>query len=343
MQKKLTTWLQSQLNDNSLTIDDFVKPSAGSSNETLIFKVNSNLNGSPSQRNMVLRLANNDVSLFETYDLNLQFEVLKRLSTSDLPTPKLIGNFEYDKNILGREFYVMEMMEGKVINENPLYHSEGWLHDLSESKRADVWLSGISIVGKINSLKWQEFDLGFLLKDTPQDQLLRAKLLELEQYLNWTESLARPYPSIRLGLNWLIKNQPELEPIGFCWGDAKLGNCLFQDTQCVASLDWEGANIGNPVSDLAWWLNLDHALSYGYGIPRLAGLPDKKITIQQWEKTSGFQATNLPYYEMFAAVKFSIIMARSGKIWMDKGWMSKDLAFDTNNGCLLYTSDAADD
>lgn len=339
MQTKLTNWLQSQLQDNTLKIIDFSKPTAGASNETLILKVSHQVNGALAEKGMVLRLASSEISLFETYDLNFQYKVQQHLSKSKLPIPKLVGNFESDLDVLGREFYVMEMIEGRVPNENPLYHSEGWLHTLTPSEIEDLWLSGVGMTGEINGLDWRQYGLEFLLKDTLEKNLLQTKLAELERYLDWTESLARPYPSIRMGLDWLKLHQPSSEPTALCWGDAKLGNCLFKGTKCVAALDWEGANLGNPVSDLAWWLILDHALSYGYGVPRLAGLPSKETTIKHWEKHSGFEANHLPYYEIFAAVKFSIIMARSGKIWMDKGWMSHELEFDINNGAHKVLSD----
>jgi aminoglycoside phosphotransferase (APT) family kinase protein len=131
---------------------------------------------------------------------------------------------------------------------------------------------------------------------------------------------------------WLLAHQPVDQPLALSWGDAKLGNCVFHQGRVAAALDWEMAALSNPVDDLAWWLMLDESLSTGYGLPRLPGLPSRAQSIARWERVSGHSARDLPYYEVFAAWRFAILMARIGTLFTQRGLASGASGMDVNNG-----------
>uniref|UniRef100_UPI00202888D2 phosphotransferase n=1 Tax=Caballeronia sp. ATUFL_F1_KS39 TaxID=2921766 RepID=UPI00202888D2 len=76
------------------------------------------------------------------------------------------------------------------------------------------------------------------------------------RYLAWASD-GKPQPTVDAGLAWLLANQPQDEPVGLSWGDARVGNMIFSDARCVAVLDWEMVALGNPEQDLGWWLFLD--------------------------------------------------------------------------------------
>jgi aminoglycoside phosphotransferase (APT) family kinase protein len=80
--------------------------------------------------------------------------------------------------------------------------------------------------------------------------------------------------------------------------------------EVAAVVDWENATLGNPVQDLAWWIVLDRCFSEGLGVPRLDGLPGLKETITFWENQTGFKANHYHYYEVFACLRFALIIGR---------------------------------
>jgi aminoglycoside phosphotransferase (APT) family kinase protein len=53
-------------------------------------------------------------------------------------------------------------------------------------------------------------------------------------------------------LEWLVAHRPEPERLSLCWGDAKIGNVLYDPANgdVSALLDWEMARIGDPEMDL---------------------------------------------------------------------------------------------
>jgi aminoglycoside phosphotransferase (APT) family kinase protein len=73
-------------------------------------------------------------------------------------------------------------------------------------------------------------------------------------------------------------------------------------------------------------------LSEGYGVPRLAALPDRAVTVARWEAAAGRKAEHLDYYERFATTRFAIIMARAGKLYMERGWLPAESEADVRNG-----------
>jgi len=72
--------------------------------------------------------------------------------------------------------------------------------------------------------------------------------------------------------SWLRRNIPPVERITLCHGDFHVRNLITRSGQVVATLDWEMASIGDPISDLGWaclfirslgfWTEADFIRSY---------------------------------------------------------------------------------
>ncbi|NNL67924.1 MAG: phosphotransferase [Myxococcales bacterium] len=132
-------------------------------------------------------------------------------------------------------------------------------------------------------------------------------------------------------LEWLEKNAPTGEPTVLNWGDARIGNMIFEGGRCRAVLDWEMVTIGSPDADLAWFLFLDRHHSEGIGAPRLAGFPSREDTIARYAEQTGHTPRHLPYYEAFAAFRFSVIMIRLADQFVALGLMPETSDFAVNN------------
>jgi aminoglycoside phosphotransferase (APT) family kinase protein len=119
--------------------------------------------------------------------------------------------------------------------------------------------------------------------------------------------------------------------VRLCWGDARIGNMIFDDFRCVAVLDWEMVTLGNPVKDLAWFLFLDHHHSGGIDAPRLEGFPHREETIERWEERTGLSARHVAYYETYAAFRFSVIMIRLAQQLQHYGFLPADATLEVDN------------
>lgn len=309
------------------------RPAVGASNETWLFDASwRTAAGERQAEAWVLRLAPAEASLFPRYDLAREYRTLAALQGASLTVP-LPRRFEADAAVLGRPFFVMARLPGRVVHENPLYHLEGWFHDLPAAAQADHWNALIDGLGRLHRVDWQARGLDFL--DAPPGvSRTRHQLAAYREHLAWAEALGQPYPLLHRALDWLEAHCPAAGPVALCWGDAKLGNGLFDAASgaLVAALDWEMPWVGEPVSDLAWLMVLDRALSVGYGVPRLPGLPSREASIARWQAASGHVAAHLDFHERMAATRFAIIMARVGQIYMAKGWMPRESELDVRNG-----------
>ncbi len=329
--ERVARWLAERYPDRApVEVGSLTRSDGGYSNITILGEAHWSAAGPPDPLPFVLRVQPDAASVYPDCDVARQYRVMAALAGSAVPVPALLG-LENDPTLLGAPFFVMERIAGRVPSENPLYHLEGWFHDLPEADLRAHWFSGIDTIAAVARIDVNERGLEFLAPLDGRTSIAR----QLDYYrdaLAWAEELGRPYPHLHRAWGWLVAEQPTDEPLTLSWGDAKLGNCVYCDGRVVGALDWEQATLASPVDDLAWWLMLDDSLSTGYGVPRLAGLPGREETVAHWERVSGFEATELPYYDVFAAWRMAYVMARIGTVFTERGWVPREAEMDVNNG-----------
>ncbi|GBD26430.1 Putative aminoglycoside phosphotransferase [bacterium HR30] len=309
LERALTQWIEGKLPDlPRAAVTNLRGPTeTGYSSDTLLFDVTAP--GRQRSRTFVAKLQPQGFTVFPRYDLEQQYRLLAWLhSFTEVPVPKVLW-LETRPEFLGSVFYVMEFVEGRVPPDNPPYHSTGWLVELGAEERRQLWNSGIAAMAAVHRACWSDL-LGSVFPElSAHATYLDLQLEDYRHFIDWGLERSR-YPLLARAEAWLQAHKPPEDQIALCWGDARFGNQLFHQGQCVALLDWEMARLGDPVQDVAWWWTIDRCFSEGLGIPRLEGLPGRAETIELWEATSGFSARNFEYYEMLALYKFTAIMAR---------------------------------
>jgi aminoglycoside phosphotransferase (APT) family kinase protein len=183
------------------------------------------------------------------------------------------------------------------------------MHETSVPQRRNLWLSAVSTMARFHTLDYRE--LGFDKLHEPGKTPLQQQLAYWQRYQDWALEGAG-HAICQRALDWLQANQPADEPTVLCWGDARLGNVIFNPALdgIAAVLDWEMAVLGNPVQDIAWFNYLDATFSEGLGMPRLEGLPSYEETISHWQQASGYPDRDYAYYQIFAGMRFALIMSR---------------------------------
>ena len=309
--RKLQSWISAHrghpVHIPSLSIPE----STGMSNVTLLFDLEWEQDGQSCSEPVVARLQPSiERPVFPDYDLGLQYEVMDSVGrNSDIPVPELRG-LELDKSVLGVQFYLMKATPGRIPTDMPPYNMDGWMmHETSVPQRRNLWLSAVTTMARFHTLDYRE--LGFDKLHQQGMTPLQQQLAYWQQYLDWALEGAG-HAICQRALDWLQANQPSDEPTVLCWGDARLGNIIFTPTLdgIAAVLDWEMAVLGNPVQDIAWFNYLDATFAEGLGMPRLEGLPSYEETISHWQQASGYPARDYAYYQIFAGMRFGLIMSR---------------------------------
>jgi aminoglycoside phosphotransferase (APT) family kinase protein len=336
---QLCEWFRARLPvADAIEVSDLQAPGMGFSNETLLFDLSFRADGRRQVEPLVIRFKP-EQQVFPQYDLGLQYRVMQLLAPAGIPVPRVRWQ-EADGAVLGAPFYVMDRIEGIVPPDQPSYHVADVCTALSPESRAAIWWDGLQTMARIHRLDWQAAGFGFL--DAPHwgGTPLEQQLGYYAHFLRWATE-AQPHPTCDPALQWLVRHQPRSEPVGLCWGDARLGNMLFRDDRCVAVLDWEMVTLGNPEQDLAWWLFLDWHHSAGLELPRLQGFPGREDSIARYEELLGRRVEHFFYYEVFAAFRFAVIMIRIAQLAAAAGMPTPE-NFATNNICTRRLAELLD-
>lgn len=338
--KKFRDWLARTIPGASeVAISPLTSPtSSGFSNETLLCEASWREGGAPRSESLVVRIQPIGYQVFPEYDMGLQFKTMQLLAKTDVPVPRALWLEVSDASIFGAPFYVMARVNGRVPTDQPPYHVGGWMHDATPEERRAIFLGGFEAMAKIHRLDVEKTGFGFLRKPGYANGLAQ-ELDYYRKYLAWAAQ-GREQPIVERALAWLEANQPSGEPDGLVWGDARIGNIIFDGTRVAAVLDWEMVTVGSPEKDLGWAVFLDRHHSEGLNTPRLAGFPSYDDAMAHYEKHSGHRVKHLVYYQVFAGFRFGVVMMRIAQQLLHYGMMNAEQsrAMEQNNTVTQLTA-----
>ena len=308
---RLDAWLAAKMPQaREVHVEGLRSPEAsGFSNDTLLGTLTWSEGGAARRRAIVVRIQPTGYQVFPEYDLGLQFKTMQLLAKTDVPVPNVRWIEEEDRSVLGAPFYVMDAVEGRVPTDRPPYHVGGWMTEIAPADRAAIWWGGIESIAKIHRLDPIALGFGFLDKPELGKTPFRQQLAYYERYLEWA-ARGLPQPTVEAALAWLKANEPDDDRRVLVWGDARIGNIIFDGVRPAAVIDWEMVTLGSPEEDLAWAIFLDRHHSEGMSAPRLEGFPGYEETIARYEALSGHRVRNLHFWQVFAGFRFGVIMCR---------------------------------
>lgn len=345
----LETWLADRMPEtDGVTVSTLEVPGGtGFSNETLLLDATyredgeDGTGGEETTRSLVARLQTAKATVFPDLDVTRQARVMQAVADhSDVPVPEVLW-VEADPSVLGTPFFVMEKVEGVIPSDVPSYNETGFVADLAVPDRRKLWESAIDKMVRIHRVDWKAAGLAFLDDREHGAPGVEQHLAYLRRYYEWAVG-DRPFAVAERAWAWIADHRPPPSgsSVGLCWGDARLSNMIFSDTECVSVLDWEMVMLGPPERDLAWWVYFDRFSAEGYGFPRLDGLPGRDETIDHYEGLLG-RAVPRPlveFYEIVAGFYFVVIMVRVGATLRGMGLLPDDADFEFDNpSCDLLT------
>jgi aminoglycoside phosphotransferase (APT) family kinase protein len=329
---RLQAWLEGRLPGAAgIAVSAVQTPTTnGFSSETLMFEAGwRQPDGHARHERLVAKVAPTGFQIFPEARFAEQYRLLQVLAGTTIPVPHVHWH-EPDPAVLGAPFYVMSRVDGDVPSDMPPYHQDGWLTTASPAERESIWWSGVSVLAQVHELDVTRLDLGFVDQTGYGPTGLRQRLAYYDHYLSW--AYEGSVPVAEQALQWLREHRPAepREPV-LLWGDSRIGNIIFAGGRAAAVLDWEMATLGQPEEDLAWFLLLDRHHSEGVGAQRLAGFPDRAQTIARYERLTGRTLAHMDYYEVLSALKFAVVMARIGQLFIYYDLVPADNDFPYNN------------
>ncbi len=238
----LAAWLQQEVPGFSgpLTIEQF---KGGQSNPT--YKLIT------PARSYVMRAKPGPAAklLPSAHAIEREYRVLKALASSDVPVGEVICLCQ-DEAVIGRAFYIMAFVDGRVFWEQSLPGME-------PSERGRIYDEMNRVISSLHKVDFQAIGLGDFGK--PGNYFARQVGRWSKQYIASETELI---PEMNRLIDWLPAHIPAGDETAIVHGDFRLDNMIFarNEPKVIAVLDWELSTLGHPLADFSY-----HCM--GYHIP----------------------------------------------------------------------------
>jgi aminoglycoside phosphotransferase (APT) family kinase protein len=318
---QLVPWLESRLPGAAgLSIANLDYPrGAGRSHETILFDARWSEGGRDCEAGYVIRVKPDANQVYPDDLFEEQYRVMRVMHERGIvPVAETIG-FEEDPSFVGAPFFVMRKLNGRVAVTFPPYRESGWVAEATPSQRRRFWENGVR-----NLALTQKTPLDAVQFLAGRDGLkgLEQEWDKYDRFVEWISTDKR-YPVLDAAREVLRRRWPTNQPEGLVWGDARIGNMMFDENfDVIAVMDWEQASLGGALNDLAWWVSMSaFAHEATADKPHLEGMGTREETIALWQEITGISVDDLDWYLDFTAFKTGCLSVSTGRLW---GWPEPD-------------------
>lgn len=275
----LQAWLQQHLDgyEGPLSVEMF---KGGQSNPT--YKLIT-----PARR-YVMRAKPGPVAklLPSAHAIEREFRVMSALRQTAVPVAQMHVLCE-DESVIGRAFYIMECVEGRVMWDQSL-------PGMSREERGAIYDEMNRVMASLHSVRPADIGLGDYGK--PGNYFQRQIGRWSKQYV---ASITQPIEAMDRLMTWLPEHIPAMAQdesmVSIVHGDYRLDNLMFHPTEprVLAILDWELSTLGHPLADfsyhcMAWHIPPGAFRGIGGLDVQALGIPDEDSYIARYCGRTGF-------------------------------------------------------
>ncbi len=215
-----------------------------------------------------------------------EFAVMKGLAGTAVPVAHMHVLCE-DEAVIGRAFYVMEFVAGRVLWDQSL-------PGMTPAQRGEIYDEMNRVIAALHSVKFAEQGLANYGK--PGSYIERQIGRWSKQY---AASVTQSIPEMDQLIAWLPANIPSSAKdeslVSIVHGDFRLDNLMFHPTEpkVLAVLDWELSTLGHPLADfsyhcMAWHIKPGSFRGIGGLDHKALGIPDEAEYIKRYCERTGF-------------------------------------------------------
>jgi len=215
-----------------------------------------------------------------------EFRVMSALRQTEVPVAQMHVLCE-DESVIGRAFYVMECVEGRVMWDQSL-------PGMSREQRGAIYDEMNRVMAALHSVRPDAIGLSDYGK--PGNYFERQIGRWSKQYV---ASITQPIAAMDQLMEWLPRNIPAMARdeslVSIVHGDYRLDNLMFHPTEpkVLAILDWELSTLGHPLADfsyhcMAWHIPPGAFRGIGGLDVQALGIPTEDEYIARYCERTGF-------------------------------------------------------
>lgn len=266
--------------------------------------------------------------LKSAHQVDREFRVMSALASTPVPVPSMIALCDAEESPIGRMFFVMEYIDGRIFWDPALHELVGEDAIRMRGKIYD------SMNGAMAALHDVDIDMvGLSDFGVPGNYYER-------QLARWTKQYAASevdrIEDIHTLADWLVRKMPPDDgKLSLVHGDFRLDNLIFakDSADILGIIDWELATLGHPLADLAyqcmqWRLPHQGGFRGLGGIDRKTlGLPEEKAYIDAYCKRRGLgEIEDWNFYLAFSFFRLAAILQGVYKRSLDGNASNPELA-----------------
>ncbi len=245
--------------------------------------------------------------------IDREFRVMDALNRAGFPAARQYALCT-DEALLGRAFYIMEFVEGRVLWDQSL---PGMRND----ERAAYYDEMNRVVAQLHTVDYAAIGLSSFGK--PGNYFGRQIERWSKQYkASETESI----PAMDQLIEWLPKNIPPGDETSIVHGDYRLDNMMFHPSEpkILAILDWELSTLGHPLADfsyhlMSWHIPPGQFRGLGGVDVKALGIPTEAEYIAQYCERTGrvLRREDLAFYLAYNMFRMAGILQGIMKRYVD--------------------------
>ncbi|HWA64981.1 MAG TPA: phosphotransferase family protein [Mycobacteriales bacterium] len=321
VRRSLESWIATQLTGAAdVTVCDLEGSEAnGMSSDTVLFRARWSDGDGPHDERLVARIAPalTDVPVFPKYDLQAQYDVIRSVaSLTKVPVPRPWW-CEPTGAAMGAPMFVMSRVDGLVPPDvMPYPFGDNWLYDATPDQQQRLQDSTVEAIAALHDITDAPSRLPFLERDTAGDTHLRRHFAYTKSWYDMARDGGTRSELVERTLRWLEANWPADEgPAVLSWGDARIGNVLYDDFHPAALLDWEMAGLAPRELDVAWLVYAHRVfqdITTMLGLPGMPGFLQPADVAAKYESLTGHAPRNLRFFMLYCAVQWGVVFLRTG-------------------------------
>jgi aminoglycoside phosphotransferase (APT) family kinase protein len=254
----------------------------------------------PTQRT-VLRMPPKGPLLPSAHAVDREHRIMHALQDTGVPVPRMLALCT-DADVIGRPFYVMTRVEGRVFNDC-------WLPGVNPAERRAMYFAMAETLAQLHLVDWQAAGL------TDFSRVGGYYTRQIARWSKqWTLSKTREIPDIDRLIIWLGEHVPDESATAISHGDFRIGNLMFHPTEprVVAVLDWELSTLGHPLADVAysalsWRLRTNEHMGMCDLDLAALGIPTEAEYLAHYQARASAFGPLLPFHTAMSLFRLAVI------------------------------------